>query len=169
MHSKVLLAVDDSKFSEAGNQAVIRRTRPQQGEVCILHAVDLPLPIPTSFGGAFRRISLERGQDPVGRVERLLGKAGFKTQGVVEEATHGLRQWITQKKVGRQPDCSRLAWAEGTRSILAWECRGIRCSSRFLLSRDCAHIVSVFVERSDEPQARAHPRTSRNRASSPGA
>ena len=84
-HLKVLLAVDNSKFSEAAAEAVIRQVRTEHAEVCILHAVDLQIPIPISFGGAFRQISLEQGKDLVGRVERLLGKAGLKTQTVVEE------------------------------------------------------------------------------------
>jgi len=82
---KVVLAVDDSKFSEAAIQAAIRQARPGLAELCILHVVDLQLPIPTSYAGGFRQVSLKQGRDLVGRVERLLGRAGFKTQTVVEE------------------------------------------------------------------------------------
>jgi len=82
---KVLLAVDNSKFSDAAAEAVIRQVRTEHAEVRILYVVDLPIPIPTSFAGGFRQESLDQGRDLVGRVERLLGKAGFKTQSVVEE------------------------------------------------------------------------------------
>lgn len=39
---KILLAVDDSKFSEAAAQAVIAQSKPQSAEVRVLHVVDTP-------------------------------------------------------------------------------------------------------------------------------
>ena len=47
--------------------------------------VDLPLPIPTSDAAAFRKLSLKHGQELVQQAERLLSKAGYKTQTAVEE------------------------------------------------------------------------------------
>jgi hypothetical protein len=44
---KILLAVDDSKFSEAAVQTVTK-CQPQGTEIRVLHAVDLALPIPTT-------------------------------------------------------------------------------------------------------------------------
>ena len=39
---KILLAVDDSKFSEAATQAVIAQSKPQDTEVRVLHVVEPP-------------------------------------------------------------------------------------------------------------------------------
>jgi nucleotide-binding universal stress UspA family protein len=82
---KILLAVDDSKFSEAATQAVIQHMRREHAEVCVLHVVDLVLPIPTSYAEGFRQISLIQGKELAVRVEQLVDKAGFKVERVVEE------------------------------------------------------------------------------------
>ena len=82
---RLLLAIDDSKFSEAATQAVIAQCQPQGTEVKVLNVVDLAIPIPTSYAGAFREESLKHGQEIVQRAERLLSKAGYKTQTAVEE------------------------------------------------------------------------------------
>jgi nucleotide-binding universal stress UspA family protein len=82
---KVLLAIDDSKFSEAAAQAVIAQHQPQGTEVKVLHVVDLALPIPTSYAAGFRQESLKRGEELVRRTEQLLAKAGYKVLTAVEE------------------------------------------------------------------------------------
>lgn len=82
---RLLLAIDDSKFSEAATQAVVARYQPKDTEIHILNAVDLALPIPTSYAVAFREESLRQGQELVQRAEQTLSKAGFKVQTVVEE------------------------------------------------------------------------------------
>jgi len=82
---RLLLAIDDSKFSEAATQAVIAQYQPQGTEVTVLHVVDLTIPIPTSGAAVFRQESLKHGQELVQRTERLLSKAGYKTQTAVEE------------------------------------------------------------------------------------
>jgi universal stress protein A len=83
--AKVLLAIDDSKFSEAAVRTVLRQIRPEHAEVCVLHVVDLQLPIPTSYVDAFRQESLNRGKELVACVERQLREAGFKAHAIVEE------------------------------------------------------------------------------------
>ena len=82
---KVLLVVDDSKFSEAAACAVAWQIRPEHAEVCVLHVVDLQLPIPTSYAEGFRQEILSRGGELVARVEQQMRKAGLKTQGIMEE------------------------------------------------------------------------------------
>jgi len=82
---KILLVVDDSKFSNAAAQAVIRQVRREHAEVSVLHVVDLALPIPTSYAEGFRRESLHHGRELVERVAKQLREAGFKAEGVVEE------------------------------------------------------------------------------------
>lgn len=72
---KILLAIDDSKFSETATQAIIQQMRPDNTEVCVLHAVQLTLP----------NESLKQGKQLVVRTEQVLNKAGFKaTTAVVE-------------------------------------------------------------------------------------
>jgi nucleotide-binding universal stress UspA family protein len=82
---RVLLAIDDSRFSEAATQAVIAQDLPQGAEVKVLHVVDLTLPIPTSYAAGFRKESLKRGEELVRRTEQLLVKAGYKVLTAVEE------------------------------------------------------------------------------------
>jgi nucleotide-binding universal stress UspA family protein len=82
---KIVLAIDESRFSEAATQAVIAQYQQHGTEVKVLNVVDLPLPIPTSDAAAFRELSLKHGQELVQRAERLLSKAGYKTQTAVEE------------------------------------------------------------------------------------
>jgi len=82
---KLLLAIDGSRFSEAATQAVIAQYQPQGTEVKILNVVDLPIPIPTSYGAGFSELSLKHGQELVQRAESLLSKAGYKTQTAVVE------------------------------------------------------------------------------------
>jgi nucleotide-binding universal stress UspA family protein len=82
---KLLLAIEDSKFSEAAAHAVIAQHTPQTTEVKVLNVVDLGLPIPTSAAEGFRRESLRQGNEIVRRAEHLLNKAGYKVQTAVEE------------------------------------------------------------------------------------
>jgi nucleotide-binding universal stress UspA family protein len=82
---KLLLAIDESRYSEAATQAVVTQFQPQGTEVKVLNVVDLPLPIPTSDAAGFRELSLKHGQELVQRAGQLLSKAGYKTQTVVEE------------------------------------------------------------------------------------
>jgi nucleotide-binding universal stress UspA family protein len=85
MFPKVLLVVDDSKFSDAAAQAVIRQVRQEHADVRVLHVVDLQLPIPTSYAVGFRQESLNHGKELARRVEQELSKAGFDAEGVIEE------------------------------------------------------------------------------------
>lgn len=82
---KLLLAIDESRFSEAATKAIIAQFQPQGTEVKVLNVVDLHLPIPTSDAAAFRKLSLEHGQELVQHAETLLTKAGYKTKTSVEE------------------------------------------------------------------------------------
>jgi nucleotide-binding universal stress UspA family protein len=82
---RLLLAIDDSNYSEAALQAVLAHYRPQGTEVQVLNVVDLKIPIPTSYAAAFRQESLKQGQKLVERAEQLLSKAGFKVHTAMEE------------------------------------------------------------------------------------
>jgi universal stress protein A len=85
MISKIVLPVDGSAFSDAAVQSVLQRVRFKNAEVCVLSVVDLAIPIPTSYAGAFRKESLVEAEALVDRVEQKLIQAGFKTSKVVQE------------------------------------------------------------------------------------
>jgi nucleotide-binding universal stress UspA family protein len=88
---KVLLAIDDSKFSEAAIRAVIEHIRPEPAEVCVLHVVEPLLLIP-EFGQADLE-NLKTAEDRlrrerkalVDRAQQLLLKAGIEAFTVVRE------------------------------------------------------------------------------------
>ncbi|MGH9680130.1 MAG: universal stress protein [Candidatus Acidiferrales bacterium] len=82
---RILLAIDDSKFSEAVVQAVIAQFRHQGTELEVLNVVDLAIPIPTSYGEVFREESLKHGREVVRGAEQKLNKAGFAVQTAVQE------------------------------------------------------------------------------------
>ena len=82
---RLLLAIDDSKFSEAATQAVIAQYQPQGTQVKILNVVDLAIPIPTSNAAGFREESLKHGEETVRRAEQVLKRAGYTVQTAVEE------------------------------------------------------------------------------------
>jgi nucleotide-binding universal stress UspA family protein len=82
---RILLAIDDSKFSEAATRAVIAQHQPQGAQVAILNVVDLTIPIPTSYATEFREQSLKQGQEVVRRAEQVLKKTGYTVQTAVEE------------------------------------------------------------------------------------
>jgi nucleotide-binding universal stress UspA family protein len=91
---KILLAIDDSEFSEAAIQAVIRQGRPEKDEVCALHVVE-----PLLLAAEFRPANLEgleaseqqlrqRGAELVAQAQQQLQKAGFKAGTAVREGDH---------------------------------------------------------------------------------
>ena len=82
---RLLLAIDDSKFSEAATQAVMTQFQTQGTQVSILNVVDLDIPIPTSYAAGFREESLQQGLEIVRRAEHQLKKAGYAVQSAVEE------------------------------------------------------------------------------------
>jgi len=88
---RVLLAIDDSKFSEAATKAVIQQMRPEQTEVCVFHVVEPPLLIASYYEGEIGTLAgaerqwHERAKNLVKTAEQLLSKAGFKVETAVAE------------------------------------------------------------------------------------
>lgn len=76
--TKVLLAIDDSRFSEAARDAIIQQMRPEQTEVCVLHIVE---PYYSHVAGAEPTTELQL----VAHFEQLLTGAGFKVHTAIEE------------------------------------------------------------------------------------
>jgi nucleotide-binding universal stress UspA family protein len=88
---KVLLAIDDSKFSEAATQTVIQQLRPDQTDVLVLHVVEPLLLAPNEYIGEVKTLEaaqqqmLKEGRELVVRAKELLENAGFKARTAVEE------------------------------------------------------------------------------------
>src|SRR5450756_806741 len=82
---RILLAIDNSKFSVAAIQAVIAQFQPQGTEVKVLNVVDLAIPIPTSDAAGFREESLKHGQEVVLRAKQMLNKMGYTAQTAIVE------------------------------------------------------------------------------------
>lgn len=90
---KILVAIDDSKSSDAAIQAVIRHMRTEGAEVKILHALEPLLMIPefSSSGNMQNLIATEKARKEkadklVAEAEEALRGAGFRAETLIEEA-----------------------------------------------------------------------------------
>jgi len=85
---KILLAVDDSKFSEAALEAVIAQISPHDTEVMVLHVVEpITLSSPPEMSPSYTpelEIPVKEAHELVEREVRKLRAAGFKARGEVE-------------------------------------------------------------------------------------
>ena len=88
---KILLAIDDSKFSEAAIQRALFAVQPEHSEACIFHVVEPLLMIPHSCVALriWRRLGQQlEGKELVERTGQQLSKAGFKVHTVLERGIH---------------------------------------------------------------------------------
>jgi nucleotide-binding universal stress UspA family protein len=89
---KILLAIDDSKFSEAAIEAVIRQAIPQETEVKVLHVIE-PIPIypdgqAWGYGPEASQVLEEQRKEAEGLVARAgqtLREKNFKVMTAIEE------------------------------------------------------------------------------------
>jgi nucleotide-binding universal stress UspA family protein len=85
---KILLAVDDSKFSDAALEAVIAQMPPKGTEVLVLNVVEpITLSSPPQMSSSYApelEIRVKEGQELVEREVQKLRAAGFKAHGAVE-------------------------------------------------------------------------------------
>ena len=93
---KILLAIDDSPFSEAATQAVIQHGRPEQTELYILHVIapiesqpSIPHAVHAHDIDAAQQALLKRGNEVVAHAAELLSKAGFTVHTAVETGDPG--------------------------------------------------------------------------------
>jgi nucleotide-binding universal stress UspA family protein len=90
---KILLAVDESEFSEAAARAVIAQTRAEGVEIRVLHVAEsIPAYLTREAGPryltdveAFRQDRLKSAKDLVEKIARQLRSAGFNVSTAVEE------------------------------------------------------------------------------------
>jgi nucleotide-binding universal stress UspA family protein len=88
---KILLAIDDSKFSEAATQAVITQVLPKTAEVQVLHVIE---PLPAASGGleggyavdwsAVTQEQRAEAESLVTRTAKKLRDAGFQVTTAIE-------------------------------------------------------------------------------------
>jgi nucleotide-binding universal stress UspA family protein len=91
---KILLALDESKFSEAVVQTLITQVPPKGSEVRVLHVIE---PLPAVYGGAewgyvmdWSAVTKEQRKSAEALIERAaktLRGAGFQVSAAIEEGT----------------------------------------------------------------------------------
>ena len=89
---KILLAIDDSKFSEAAIESVIRQATPQETEVRLLHVIE-PIPIypdgqAWGYGPEASQVLEEQRKEAEGLVARAgqtLREKNFNVMTAIEE------------------------------------------------------------------------------------
>jgi len=128
---KILLAVDDSKFSDAALQAVIAQIPPQGTEVLVLHVVEpiTPVPPPQMSAGYAPELAswVKDGRELVEREAERLRAAGFKANGAVE--TGDVREKIIDAATERHAD------------LIVMGSHGRRGVQRFLLGSVAEHVA----------------------------
>jgi nucleotide-binding universal stress UspA family protein len=83
---KILLAVDDSRSSQAAIDLVTREMSPKHSEICVLHVVERLLPISYSYivqvadYESAQANRLSEGREFVSRVEHRLSEAGYRVK-----------------------------------------------------------------------------------------
>jgi len=88
---KIVLAIDDSNFSEAATQAVIAQARPKETEVRVLHVME---PLLAAYGGIeggyvvdWQAVTQQQRVDAeslVARAAKTLRDAGFQVTTAIE-------------------------------------------------------------------------------------
>ena len=128
---KILLAVDDSKFSDAALEAVIAQIPPQGTEVLVLHVVEpITLSSPPQMSSSYApelEIRVKEGQELVEREVQKLRAAGFKADGAVENGD------IREKIID--------AAAEWRADLIVMGSNGRRGVQRFLLGSVAEHVA----------------------------
>ena len=89
---KILLAIDDSKFSAAAIEAVIRQATPQETEVKVLHVIE-PIPIypdgqAWGYGPEASQVLKEQrneAEELVARAGKTLREKNFKVMTAIDE------------------------------------------------------------------------------------
>jgi nucleotide-binding universal stress UspA family protein len=86
---KVLLAIDDSRFSEAAAQALVAQMRMPDTEVRLLHVVEpIAASVPPQMSAGYApelEDQVKKGRELLDRTAKTLRAAGFKVDTAVEK------------------------------------------------------------------------------------
>jgi nucleotide-binding universal stress UspA family protein len=122
---RILLAIDDSQYSQAAADLVVRQMRPEGEEVCVFHAVAPLVIIPYDYMGqvetleAAQQEKLKEGKELSERTAQQLQSAGFRADAATEE---GEPKTVILDKIAR--------WAP---DIVFMGSRGRKGIDRFLI------------------------------------
>jgi nucleotide-binding universal stress UspA family protein len=103
---KILLAIDDSKFSQAATEALVSQAKPKETEVKVLHVIE-PIPLyPEGQAWGYGEITTPASQEErkdaeelVARYGQRLRDAGFSVTTAIEQGSPKLviidfaREW----------------------------------------------------------------------------
>jgi nucleotide-binding universal stress UspA family protein len=86
---RVLLAIDDSKFSEAAAQALVAQVRTPDTEIRVLHVVEpIAASVPPQMSAGYApelKDQVKKGRELLDRTAQTLGAAGFKVDAAIEK------------------------------------------------------------------------------------
>ncbi len=90
---KILLAVDDSQFSEAATQILATQFRPQDTQVLVVHVIEpIILSVPPQMAQGYapemseiRQDQLKKARELVGRAAQALQAAGFRAETAIKD------------------------------------------------------------------------------------
>ena len=118
---KILLAIDDSKFSEAAIQALIAQAPPKGSEVRVLHVIE---PLPAIYGGAewgyvmdwqaVTREQRKQAEALMARATQTLRAAGFQVTTAIEE---GAPKAVILDSAAKWPADLILVGSHGRRAL----------------------------------------------------
>lgn len=135
---KVLLAIDDSAYSEAATQAVIRQFRPQETEVRVLHVAEWPKGLPTSLAfaeGPTAATSVLEVRDETRRQgEELIARAAQRLQAAKFKASKEMREGDARRVI---LDCA----GEWRPDVIVLGSHGRTGLDRFLLGSVSENVV----------------------------
>lgn len=133
---KILLAIDDSKFSEAVLQAVVRQYRPQDREVKVLHVMEQVERL--GYPAGVSEDQVIQAQELVNRAGQTLRSAGFKVDTTVYRGE--ARAGIIDSAVECHADLIVLGshGRSGSRAVLTREHTRRNLASCSLLGGNCA-------------------------------
>lgn len=142
---KILLAIDDSKFSDAAIEAVIHQLSPRETEVRMLHVIE-PMPIypdgqAWGYSPAASQVLDEQRKEAEGLIASAAQKlraAGFNVTQAVEQGNP--KVVILDCAAAWHPDLIVMGshGRKGNGPFSDGKCVRSRCPSRYLLGRDRA-------------------------------
>ena len=135
---KVLLAIDDSVYSQAAIRAVIAQFRPDGMEVRVLNVVDWPRDLPESLaftpGGTSAGPILDLHEETIRQGELLVARAAEQLRAASFAVSHEVREGDARHAI---LECA----AEWTADVIVLGSQGRTSLDRFLLGSVSENVV----------------------------